>query len=119
VFAVALGIAAEAPFRRVVPAIMTTLIVFPAVRIVTALYFRPLFAVSQNVSPRSVPKSGIPPLSWGLFSNIYAPNRAHIIYLPASRFWPVQAIESGIFLLLALALALAIFTYWSVTTRKT
>ena len=33
------------------------------------------------------------------------------------RFWLVQGVESGIFL--ALALALTIFTYWSVTTRET
>ena len=40
----------------------------------------------------------------------------HISYLPASRFWPVQGVELGIFLVLALALA--IFTYWLVTTRE-
>ena len=114
VFAMALGIAAGALFRRIVPAIMTTLIAFAAVRIVTALYFRPLFAVSKYVSPS--PRGATPPLSWSLFEDILAPNREHIIYLPASRFWPVQGVESGIFL--ALALALATFTYWSVTTRE-
>jgi len=41
--------------------------------------------------------------------------QSHITYLPASRFWPVQGVESGIFLVLALALAM--FTYWSVMTR--
>jgi hypothetical protein len=114
VFAVALGIAAGALFRRVVPAIMTTLVVFPAVRIVMALFFRPLFAVSQNVSPRA--GAGTPPLSWSLFADILSSKTEHIIYLPASRFWPVQGVESGIFLVLALVLA--IFTYWSVTTRE-
>jgi hypothetical protein len=114
VFAMALGIAAGALFRRVVPAITTALVVFPAVRIATALYFRPLFAVSQYVSPRG--RGGTPPLSWSLFEDIIGPNREHIIYLPASRFWPVQGVESGIFLVLALALA--IFTYWLVTTRE-
>ena len=114
VFAMALGIAAGALFRRIVPAIMTTLIAFAAVRIVTALYFRPLFAVSKYVSPS--PRGATPPLSWSLFEDILAPNREHIIYLPASRFWPVQGVESGIFL--ALALALATVTYWSVTTRE-
>jgi hypothetical protein len=114
VFAMALGIAAGALFRRVVPAIATTLVVFPAVRIATALYFRPLFAVSQYVSPRA--NGGTPPLSWSLFEDMLAPNREHIIYLPASRFWLVQGVESGTFL--ALALALAVFTYWSVTTRE-
>ena len=134
VFAMALGIAAGALFRRVVPAITTTLVVFPAVRIVTALFLRPLFAVSKNVSPLA----GTPPLSWSLSADILpsaaastacanasgqrgrvvalaAHSAEHIIYLPANRFWPVQGVESGIFLVLALALA--IFTYWSVTTR--
>lgn len=115
VFAMALGIAAGALFRRVVPAIMTTLIVFPAVRIIMALFFRPLFAVNQNVPPRA--GAGYPPLSWGLFADILSSKTEHVIYLPASRFWPVQGVESGIFLILALALA--IFTYWSVTTRET
>ena len=114
VFAMALGIAAGALFRRVVPAIATTLVVFAAVRIATALYFRPLFAVSQYVSPRA--NGGTQPLSWSLLEDILAPNREHIIYLPASRFWLVQGVESGIFL--ALTLALAIFTYWSVTIRE-
>jgi hypothetical protein len=31
-------------------------------------------------------------------------------YLPASRFWPVQGVESVIFAILALTLAM--FTYW-------
>lgn len=114
VFAMALGIAAGAHFRRVVPAITTTLVVFPAVRVVTALYFRPLFAVTQNVSPRA--GAGTPPLSWGLFADILSPRAERITYLPASRFWVVQGVESGIFLVLALALA--IFTYWSVTTTE-
>jgi hypothetical protein len=138
VFAMALGIAAGALFRRVVLAITTTLVVFPAARIVTALYLRPLFALSRNVSPLA----GTPPLSYSLGADILpgpaGPTTAcataaggqqvslsclaahgyqnHITYLPASRFWPVQGAESGIFLVLALALA--IFTYWSVTTRE-
>jgi ABC-type transport system involved in multi-copper enzyme maturation permease subunit len=129
VFAMALGIAAGALFRRVVPAIMTTLVGFVAVRIVTALYFRPLFAVTKNVSP----VVGEPPLSWSLGEDILGGGAGsaactnnsclvahgayeHVTYLPAGRFWPVQGIESGMFLILALALAL--FTYWSVTTRE-
>jgi hypothetical protein len=114
VFAMALGIAAGALFRRVVPAMLTTLILFPAARIVIALYFRPLFAVSQNIPPRA--GAGTPPLSWSLFADILSSKTERIIYLPASRFWLVQGAESGIFLVLALALA--ILTYWSVTTRE-
>jgi ABC-type transport system involved in multi-copper enzyme maturation permease subunit len=130
VFAMALGIAAGALFRRVVPAITATLAVFVAVRIAKALYFRPIFAVSKIVSPLV----SAPPLSYSLGADITGPvTRAsaacaspgclaalgwhnHITYLPASRFWPVQGVESGIFLVLALALA--IYTYWSVTTRE-
>jgi hypothetical protein len=132
VFAMALGIAAGALFRRVVPAIMTTLVVFPAVRIVTAFYFRPLFAVSRNVSALA----SAPPLSYSLGADILpgaaGPTTAcangslsclaahgyqnHLTYLPASRFWPVQGAESGIFLVLTLALA--VLTYWLVTTRE-
>lgn len=115
VFAMALGIAAGALFRRVVPAITTTLVVFVAVRIVTALYFRPLFAVSKYVSPGAHGNT-TPPLSWSLFENILGPHREHIIYLPANRFWPVQGVESGLFLVLALALAA--LTYWLVTIRE-
>jgi ABC-type transport system involved in multi-copper enzyme maturation permease subunit len=130
VFAMALGIAAGALFRRVVPAITATLVVFVAVRIVMALYFRPIFAVSKIVSPLV----SAPPLSYSLGADITGPVTSastacanpgclaalgwhnHITYLPASRFWPVQGVESGIFLVLALALA--IYTYWSVTTRE-
>lgn len=136
VFAMALGIAAGALFRRIVPAITTTLVVFPAVRILTALVLRPEFAVSKNVSPLV----GTPPLSYSLGADILATTKAsaacanaakgsaglsclsahrayqHITYLPANRFWPVQGVESGIFL--ALALALALVTYWLITTRE-
>jgi ABC-type transport system involved in multi-copper enzyme maturation permease subunit len=127
VFAMALGIAAGALFRRVVPAIATTIVVFIAVRISTALYFRPLFAVTKNMSALA----GNPPLSYSLGQDILGGTNTaacrtlrcvaahgaynHISYLPANRFWPLQGAESGIFLILAAALA--IFTYWSVTTR--
>ncbi len=128
VFAMALGLAAGALFRRVVPAIMTTLVAFTAVRIVTALYFRPLFAISKNLSVLSAE----PPLSYSLGQDIVGGTNTagcqslrclathgaynQVSYLPANRFWPIQGIESGLFLVLAIALAL--FTYWSVTTRE-
>jgi len=41
---------------------------------------------------------------------------ARITYLPTSRFWPVQGVEWGLFLVLALALMT--FTFWWVTTRE-
>jgi ABC-type transport system involved in multi-copper enzyme maturation permease subunit len=144
VFAMALGIAAGAFFRRVVPAITTTFVVFVALRIVAALVLRKDLAVSKNVSPLA----SVPALSWRLGSQYISPTgavangssvgagcanvaggqqgalsclaahgyHAHITFLPTSRFWPVQGVESGLFL--ALALALMAFTFWWVTTRE-
>lgn len=143
VFAMALGIAAGTLFRRVVPAITTTFVVFTALRIVAALFLRKDLAVAENVSP--LVKA--PALAWSLGIQYISPSGAvangttvgaqcvnsggeqrslscmaaqgyheHLTYLPASRFWLVQGVESGIFAILALALS--IFTYWWVTTRE-
>ena len=43
--------------------------------------------------------------------------REAITYLPTSRYWPLQAIETAIFL--ALALALAGFCFWRLNRRRT
>jgi hypothetical protein len=43
--------------------------------------------------------------------------REAIAYLPTSRFWPLQWIETGIFL--ALALALSWFCFWRLNRRRT
>jgi hypothetical protein len=143
-FAMAFGIAAGAVFRRVVPTITTTLVVFAALRIVAALVLRGHLAVSKNVSPLA----SVPALAWPLGTKYISPSGAvadstaagaacanvaggqqaalsclaahgyhqHMTYLPTSRFWPVQGVESGIFAILTLALV--IFTYWWVTTRE-
>jgi ABC-2 family transporter protein len=43
--------------------------------------------------------------------------REAIAYLPTSRYWPLQWVETGIFL--ALALALAWFSFWRLGRRRT
>jgi hypothetical protein len=43
--------------------------------------------------------------------------REVITYEPASRYWPLQGIETGIFLVLALALAG--FCFWRLSRRRT
>jgi hypothetical protein len=43
--------------------------------------------------------------------------REAITYLPTSRYWPLQYVETGIFL--ALALALAGFCSWRLARRRT
>ena len=42
--------------------------------------------------------------------------REAIIYEPASRYWPLQWIETGMFL--ALAAALAGFCFWRISRRR-
>jgi hypothetical protein len=142
VFAMAFGIAAGALFRRVVPAITTTLGVVVAVRVVVVLFVRR--HVPPGVSEIVSLYATIPANAWKLSEQIVSPTGtvlagppaacpaigrsqsdlsclvSHgyhriITYLPASRFWPAQGIESGIFLVLALGLV--VFTLWWSTTR--
>ena len=62
VFAMALGIAAGALFRRVVPAITTTLVVFAALRLVTALVLRETpRRVEERLTPRERPGARLGP----------------------------------------------------------
>jgi len=75
VFAVALGLAVGSVFRRVLPAIATTLGVFFAVRIVTAVYLRPHFmtAVSKTL-PFGFSTRGAPAGAWILSGGLVGPN---------------------------------------------
>ena len=65
VFAVALGLAAGAWFRRVLPALATTLGVFVAVRVVTLQWVRPHYEAPVSRTPAFVNNSfGAPARSW-------------------------------------------------------
>ena len=73
-FAVALGLAVGSMFRRVLPAIATTLGVFLAVRIVTAVYIRPHFmAAVTKVLPLPFDNGGAPPGAWTLSGGLVGP----------------------------------------------
>jgi ABC-type transport system involved in multi-copper enzyme maturation permease subunit len=75
VFAVALGLAVGSMFRRVLPAIATTLGVFLVVRIVTAVYIRPHFmAAVTRVLPVPFGNGGAPPGAWTLSSGLVGPD---------------------------------------------
>jgi ABC-type transport system involved in multi-copper enzyme maturation permease subunit len=75
VFAVAIGLAVGSIFRRVLPAIATTLGVFIAVRIVTGVYIRPHFAAAiTKILPLPLSDSGAPPGAWTLSSGVVGPN---------------------------------------------
>jgi hypothetical protein len=80
---------------------------------------------SAAITPAGQPTSTLPAACAG--SGPKAPDPAQcldsrgyreaITYQPASRYWPLQWIETGIFL--ALALALAGFCFWRVGRRRT
>ena len=99
-FSLSLGIAAGAAIQRTVPAMAATLSIFVAVRVAVYLW-RPWFlppltvhlpaptATLSGALQISVPGGGL---------------QTVVMYQPADRFWTFQAIESGIFVLLAVLL---------------
>lgn len=128
VFAVALGIAAGAVFRRVVPAMAATLAAFVGLRFLVAAFVRPHYlAPVSTLYPAGDTAASAPAGSLVLSSTTIGPNgqnvavqracavgsrscssasdlRTLISYQPASRFWEFQAIEAGIFVILAAVL---------------
>ena len=144
-FAVALGIAAGAFFRRMLPAIGTTVAGYAVVRFAVEQWWRPHFLAAKTVlDPLGVPQR-IADNAWMLNGNLVGPNgkvvegpiagpgtlcpqavdRAsmsdcmdklgyHIktTLQPASRYWPFQWIETGIFVAIAVAL-LAFAVVWT------
>lgn len=139
VFAVALGIAAGALLRRVLPAMAATFTVFTGLRFLIAEYARPHYQapVSRSFPPFSDDNAAphgslvlsnatlgpdghnytaglgiqqVPPACRGnaasQLNSCLASHGFHtqILYQPASRFWTFQAIEAGIFIVLAAAL---------------
>ena len=72
-FAVALGIAVGSLFRRVLPAIATTLGVFVAVRVAIGVYLRP-HLITPLASSASLASGGAPAGSWVISSGIVGPH---------------------------------------------
>jgi hypothetical protein len=74
VFAVALGIAAGAAFRRVLPAMATTVAVFAGLRFLIAEYARPHYlAPVSRLLPFGASTGSLPPGSWVLSSSVVGP----------------------------------------------
>jgi hypothetical protein len=109
-FAVALGAATGAAVRRTVPAMGATLAIFIAVRIAFAQLVRPnlLPSVTRMVGGSAgtfVTPSGANQIDIAVATGPLGPNTPfRIVYQPASHFWPMQAMEAGIFIALALLL---------------
>jgi hypothetical protein len=90
-FAVALGIAAGSFFRRVLPAIATTLGIFVALRIAIGIYVRPHFMKPlSRVFPLAGANSNPPAGSWSISEGIAAPN-GH----PLGRSLPLNGVPAA------------------------
>ena len=141
VFAIALGVAAGALFRRAVPAMAVTLVVFVAARLGIAQLLRPNFLPpismdqsqvgsnlgdSWNIGIRAVDLSGHPvshdylnqlvanagALQGSLSDYLRARGVVELyVYQPESRFWLFQSFEAGLFI--ALAVLLIAVVIWS------
>jgi hypothetical protein len=72
-FAVALGIAVGSLFRRVLPAVATTLGVFVAVRVVIGVYLRP-HLITPLTSSASLNSGAAPAGSWVISSGLVSPS---------------------------------------------
>lgn len=106
VFAVVLGIAVGSMFRRVLPAMATTLAAFVAVRVVIAVLVRPHFMSPVSKLVSLAQGSNSLPAGYWLLSNPanVGPNHILLTYQPADRFWAFQGIEAAVFIVLAAVL---------------
>jgi hypothetical protein len=99
-FALALGLAVGTVLPRTVPAMATTLLLFVATRV--AVYFwRPWFL---DPLTKQLPTSGVFLRGALQISQGGTGPQTVFVYQPADRFWTFQAIETGIFLFLAVLL---------------
>jgi hypothetical protein len=136
-FGFALGVTAGVLIRRAVPAMAVTLAVFAVVQFVMPLWVREPGAwimSSQTVNLAGQPVGALPaacmpavqavqntsggaPPSMGPLQHCLDSHgiREAVSYQPLSHFWPLQSVETGIFL--ALALALAGFCFWKLGRR--
>jgi hypothetical protein len=139
-FAVALGIAAGALFRRMLPAIAATVGAYVAVRLVVGVYLRPLYthAVTKLFALTAGPV--IPSGSWTINEQAVDASGSHqlpppelcraatdkssamqclgqhgyhtaVEFQPASRYWHFQLVEAGLFVVLAAVLVTVAFAY--------
>jgi hypothetical protein len=122
-FAVALGAAAGAVLRRTVPAMAITLAAFIAVRVAFVQLVRPhLLPSTTGIVGGGLGANPALPSGAGYLDTTFldshlrplAPDSligpstpVRVVYQPAAHFWPMQGIEAGIFVVLALALLAA------------
>ena len=97
IFAVALGFAVGSIFRRVLPAIATTLGIFVAIRLVIATYVRPHFmAPVTKLFSSALSTRGAPAGSWILSSGLVGPHGQNYGDTISPSVFP-RACQAGLF----------------------
>jgi hypothetical protein len=101
--------------RRIVPAMAATLGVYVGLDVLAWLVLREDYPVAINTTNANLFNGASSPSSPWLLKTWTSGGTTWYRYIPASRFWPMQFIESGWLLILAVALGAA--TLWLVRRR--
>jgi hypothetical protein len=114
-FAFAAGAFLGMLIRRIVPAMAATLGAYLGVRVLAWLVLREDYPVAINTTNGNLFNGPSTPNSPWILKTWTAGGTDWWRYIPVSRFWPMQFIEAG--WLLALAIALGAATVWLVRHR--
>jgi hypothetical protein len=117
-FALALGVLAGAVFGRLLPAMATTVVGFLAARLVVMLVARPRYRPTEEIPLPELPElaDGFNQMrndlhgDWIIDERVVSARSVLTVH-PASDFWVFQAVETAIFVGLAVALVAASI-YW-------
>ena len=101
--------------RRIIPAMAATLGVYLALDLLAWLVLREDYPVAINTTNASLFNGPSTPNSPWILKTWTVGNTPWWRYIPVSRFWPMQFIEAGWLLILAIALGAA--TVWLVRRR--
>jgi hypothetical protein len=101
--------------RRIIPAMAATLGVYFGLDVLTWLVLREDYPVAINTTNASLFNGQSSPNSPWVLRTWTSGGTTWYRYIPVSRFWPMQFIESGWLLILAIALGAA--TVWLVRRR--
>jgi hypothetical protein len=113
--AFAIGVFLGMLIRRVVPAMAATLGAYLGLQLLAWLVLREDYPVAINTTNASLFSGPSTPNSPWILKTWTAGSTDWWRYIPVSRFWPMQFIESGWLLILAIALGSA--TVWLVRRR--
>jgi hypothetical protein len=113
--AIAIGAFLGMLFRRIIPAMAATLGAYLGLQLLAWLVLREDYPVAINTTNASLFNGPSTPDSPWILKTWAVGGTNWWRYIPASRFWPMQFIESGWLLVLAIALGAA--TVWLVRHR--